>query len=229
MISWCKDITNLFYPELCLICEKTLTKHEFYLCIGCRMDLPITNFTSNRGNEVEVSLYGRVAVINAASLFFYNSRGNVQKLIHQLKYKNQQQIGSFLGDWMGDEMLESNRFKEIDFIVPVPINPNKMKERGYNQLTTFGLALSNKLNVPFLENKLISVSTSKTQTFKSRFERLIDIEEKFQLVDHQIFKNKHVLLIDDVITTGATLEACCIPLMRAKDIKISIATMAYTS
>lgn len=229
MINLVKDITNLFYPELCFVCDKTLTKHEFHVCIACRMDLPITNFTANKANEVEISFYGRIPVLNATSLLFYNRRGNVQKLIHQLKYKNQQQIGSFLGNWLGEEILLSDRFNNIDYIIPVPLHPRKLKKRGYNQVTTFGLNLSEKLKIPYLENKLISVSKSNTQTLKSRLERSINVEEKFQLADHELFKNKHVLLIDDVITTGATLEACCIALMQSQNIKISIATMAFTS
>jgi ComF family protein len=193
------------------------------------MDLPITNFTANKANEVEISFYGRVPVLSATSLLFYNRRGNVQKLIHQLKYKNQQQIGSFLGNWLGEEMFLSGRFKAIDFIVPVPLHPRKIKKRGYNQVTTFGASLSEKLMVPYVENKLISVSKSNTQTLKSRLERSVNVEEKFQLADHDFFKNKHVLLIDDVITTGATLEACCIALMRSDNVTISIATMAFTA
>jgi ComF family protein len=228
MINPFKDITNLFYPEVCLICDKTLTEHEVHTCLACRIDLPITGFSAKDANEVEISFYGRVALQNATSLFFYNRKGNVQKLIHQLKYKNQQKIGFFLGEWMGADILESNRFKNIDYIVPVPMHPKKLKKRGYNQVTSFGKGLAKKMNIPFVENQLISVSKTKTQTFKSRLERSTRIDEKFQLINDHIFQDKHLLLIDDVITTGATLEACCIPLMQVENIKISIATIAFT-
>lgn len=228
MINLVKDITNLFYPEQCAICYKNLTKHEVHLCLACRIDLPITNFSAKDGNEIEISFYGRVPLVHATSLFYYNRKGNIQKLIHQIKYKNQQKIGFFLGEWLGEEIMQSKRFKSIDYIIPVPIHPKKLKIRGYNQVTTFGQGLAKKMKIPFLEDQLLSVSKTKTQTFKSRLERSMRIDEKFQLMDKEIFQGKHLLLIDDVITTGATLEACCIPLMQVKNIKISIATMAFT-
>ena len=228
MINLVKDITNLFYPEVCLICSKTLTKHEVHLCLSCRLDLPVTDFSANAGNDVEISFYGRVPIINATSLFYYNRKGNVQKLIHQLKYKNQQKIGYFLGEWLGEEMLASDRFKSLDCIIPVPIHPKKLKKRGYNQVTTFGQGLSKKMKIPLNEMELFSVSKTKTQTFKTRLERSTQIDEKFQITNQERLEGKHILLIDDVITTGATLEACSIPLLQVKNIKISIATIAFT-
>jgi competence protein ComFC len=228
MINLVKDITNLFYPEECLICCKTLTEHEIRLCLACRLDLPLTNFSANEGNEMEISFYGRVPIINATSLFYYNRKGNVQKLIHQLKYKNQQKIGFFLGEWLGEEMLGSERFNGLDCIIPVPMHPKKLKKRGYNQVITFGQGLSKRMKIPLNEIALISISKTKTQTFKTRLERSTQIDEKFQLSNQAILEGKHILLIDDVITTGATLEACCIPLMQVKNIKITIATIAVT-
>ncbi len=223
-----QSIFNIFFPELCLICENSLIESNQMLCITCRSNLPVTNFSNWNNNEVEKSFYGRVDVEAATSLLYFNRKGNVQQLIHQLKYKNQQQIGIFLGDWLGEEIVLSERFNTLDYIIAVPLHRNKMKKRGYNQVTKFGEKLSSKLNIPLLENVLIRISKSKTQTFKSRFERSKKIEEHFQLSDKEILKNKHILLIDDIITTGATLEACCIQLLLADNIKISIATMAYT-
>lgn len=228
MINLLENTFNLFYPKQCLTCEKSLVKGENILCISCRNDLPLTNFIEWKGNNIETSFYGRIPVESATSLLIYRKKGNVQKLIYQLKYKNQQQIGSFLGNWLGKELVSSKRFKSIDFIIPVPLHSNKLKQRGYNQVTTFGKSLSKNMNVPFLENVLIRISTSKTQTKKNRFERSKNVNEKFDLSNKEILQNKHVLLIDDIITTGATLEACCVQLLQTENIKISIATMAYT-
>jgi ComF family protein len=222
------NIFNLFFPELCSVCEKSLSGEERIICVPCRLDLPLTNYSNWKGNNVETSFHGRIPIENATSLLYFNKKGNVQKLIHQLKYKNKQEIGTFLGNWLGEEMERSKRFTEIDYIIPVPLHSSKMKKRGYNQVSTFGNSLSDKLNIPFLENVLKRISKSKTQTLKNRFERSKDVDQKFELTDLQILKNKHILLIDDIITTGATLEACSIQLLQSSKIKISIATMAYT-
>lgn len=222
------DVFNLFYPELCSICENQLVKGEKSICIFCISELPTTNFCNLTNNNVETSFYGRIPIEEATSLFFFQKKGKVQKLIHQLKYKGNQQIGAVLGNWLGENMVLSNRFKDLDCIIAVPLHPNKLKKRGYNQLTTFGQVLSNKLKIPMIDNVLIKVSSSQTQTKKSRFDRSVNVIEKFELLDYESIKNKHILLIDDIITTGATLEACSLQLLQAENIKISIATMAYT-
>jgi len=228
MKSMIKDLLGLFYPKICLTCAKVLSKYEEILCFSCKSGLPLTNFSNFSNNETEKIFSGRVQVDSATSLLHYSKKGNVQKLIHQLKYKNQQNIGLLLGELLGDEILLSNRFATVDCIIPVPLHPSKLKIRGYNQVTKFGRSLSHKLNVPFYEDILKVRAFVKTQTHKNRFDRQKSLEKNFELANEQILKNKHVLLIDDVVTTGATLEACCIQLSRSKNIKISIATMAIT-
>jgi len=228
MFKTFQNTFNIFFPELCLICGNSLVKNNQIICVSCMSNLPLTNFSDWENNEVEKSFFGRVPIEAATSLLYFNRKSKVQQLIHQLKYKNQQKIGVFLGDWLGENMVASKRFETLDYIIAVPLHKNKLKKRGYNQVTKFGERISYKLNIPLLENVLIRISKSKTQTFKTRFERSKKIEEHFQLSDKEILKNKHILLIDDIITTGATLEACCIQLLQTKNIKISVATMAYT-
>ena len=228
MISPLDDIFNLFYPEQCAICKNQLVKGEKIICVSCITELPVTNFCNLKNNSVETSFYGRILIKEATSLFYFHKEGKVQKLIHQLKYKGNQQIGVVLGDWLGENMLESSRFNNLDAIVTVPLHPKKLKKRGFNQLTKFGKSLSNKLQIPVIDDVLVKVFASQTQTKKSRFDRTTNVDEKFELLDHSILKNKHILLIDDIITTGATLEACSLALLHSKNIKISIATMAYT-
>jgi len=223
-----RNIFNIFFPDLCVICEDQLIEGEEVLCISCRSDLPHTNFCEWKNNKVEKSFQGRIPVLAATSLLYYKRKGKVQKMIHQLKYKNQQKVGVLLGNWLSEEIIGSKRFDKIDFIIPVPLHPNKFKKRGYNQVTTFGQTLANRLDSILLENVLIRVSKSKTQTSKNRMERSINVEEKFDLNNPDILNDKHVLLIDDLITTGATLEACCVQLLKVDNIEISIATMAYT-
>ncbi len=227
-MQFLKDIFYLFFPRICVCCDEQLVKNEVEICLKCRFELPITNFTNETDNKVEQAFYGRVRIEFATSLLFYRTKGISQKLIYQLKYKGKQRIGNLLGQWLGAELKESERFPSIDYIVPVPLHPKKLKKRGYNQLSTFGKSISDILNVPFITNVLIKRSVTDTQTLKRRFERWKNVNEIFHLTDITIFEHKHILLIDDVITTGATLEACALELSKTKDIKISIATMTFT-
>ena len=223
-----KDIFYLFFPKTCVCCDEQLVQNEFEICLKCRFELPVTNFAIKNGNKIEQTFYGRFPLEYATALFYYRTKSISQKLIYQLKYKGRQDIGTLLGQWLGNELKDCDRFITVDYIVPVPLHPKKFKTRGYNQLTTFGISLSEILGVPYIDDKLIRKSVTDTQTLKHRFERWKNVNEIFYLNDVNFFKNKHVLLIDDVITTGATLEACAIELSKAKSIKISIATMAFT-
>lgn len=228
MITILEDIFYLFFPKVCACCDSQLVKNEDEICLKCRFELPITNYTKEKDNKVEQVFYGRVKIEFATALLFYRTKGISQKLIYKLKYKGEQRIGTLLGQWLGDELKESNRVPAIDCIVPVPLHSKKLKKRGYNQLSTFGNSLSNILEVPFIENVLIKKSVTETQTLKHRIERWKNVKEIFHLSDATVFQHKHILLIDDVITTGATLEACALELSKANSIKISIATMAFT-
>ncbi|MEN8123995.1 MAG: phosphoribosyltransferase family protein [Bacteroidota bacterium] len=228
MISFLKNLIHIFFPELCIICEKSLFEGESPICVHCRHDLPLTNFSFENNNTVETSFYGRVDIQEATALFYFYKKSNVQKLIQELKYRNNEEIGKYFGNWLGDDLLQSDRFKKIDCIIPVPLHPKKLKQRGYNQLTKFGESLSKKLQIPYIDDLLIRKTYAKTQTFKQREERIQDIEGIFDITDIERIRNKHVLLIDDVITTGSTIEACSLALTQTPSVKISIATMAYT-
>ena len=206
-----------------------LSTNEKILCLECRHDLPETNFTNQSNNSVEKMFTGRIHIEHATSLFFFYKKGKIQEVIHQLKYKDHQEIGTLFGDWLGDEIKNSTRFNKIDCIVPVPIHSKKLKKRGYNQLTKFGLSLSTILNVPYLDHALVKKETTETQTHKGRIDRWENVKTLFKLQNTTTFKDKHVLLIDDVITTGATLEACSNQILQCENAKISIAVIAYTA
>jgi competence protein ComFC len=227
-MKFLKDFFRIFYPDLCANCENQLEKNENTICTFCRHDLPLTNFTNYSENKIAKTFYGRIIIEKANTLLFYRKEGITKKLIHELKYKGNEEIGSFFGNWLGEILKQNNEFSDINLIVPVPLHPKKLKQRGYNQVSKFGEKLSYHLNKPFLENVLLRTSTSKTQTFKARFERFNNNDTKFQSKNTSSFKNNHILLIDDVITTGATIESCAKELQKTEGVKISILTMAYT-
>lgn len=222
------DFFHLFFPKLCVTCASSLLQSENIICTHCRHDLPIIDSPDFKNNKIANSFAGRIPIEMGVSFLFYRKEGKTKELIHSLKYKGNQKIGAFFGDWFGFELKNSAHFNEIDAIIPVPLHPKKLKSRGYNQLTTFGNALAKQLSTEYKPDILVRISSATTQTFKQRFERFNDGKSKFSLANTEIFENQHVLLIDDVITTGATLESCCKELLKTPNIKISIATIAYT-
>lgn len=221
-----QEIINLFYPKTCLHCRNHLNKHEDFLCMHCLADLPFTDFTNWENNPMEKTFTGRIPVVESTALLFFRKKGITQHLIHLLKYKGEESVGKFMGDMLGKTMKESTRFKSLDGIIVVPLHPKKQKERGYNQLSLFAETLSKYLNIPVIDDVLIKVKTSETQTLKDRLNRFEKLNEKFKMINPEHITGKHLLLVDDVITTGATLEACAIELLKADKTKISIATMA---
>ncbi|MEX6626857.1 ComF family protein [Tenacibaculum salmonis] len=222
-----KDIFYLFYPNLCIHCSIVLLQNEEYLCITCSNNLPIITSNEYINNELLSVFYGQVLIENVRPFLYYKKGNITQKIIYELKYKNQHEIGLFLANWFGEKLKKSGVFKTVDYIIPVPLHQSKLKKRGYNQLTKFGERLSVILNIEYKSDVLIKLKSVNTQTKKQRFERFLNIKNSFKLIDIELFESKHVLLIDDVITTGATLVSCCEELSKTKNITISIATMSY--
>jgi competence protein ComFC len=223
------DLFYLFFPNRCLTCDEALVNSEQLLCTFCLHDLPFTNHTESAGNAVELSFYGRIPVQSATALLLFYKKGKVQNLIHLLKYKGHQEIGTYFGNWFGNDLAASKRFNTVDFVIPVPMHHKKLKLRGYNQVANFGKFIAKALKVPYIDDKLIKVSSTASQTKKHRTERVKNVNEIFTLNDVHFFENKHILLVDDVITTGATLEVCCNELLKTKAVKISIASLAFTA
>lgn len=202
--------------------------NEHIVCTFCKHDLPIISNNDHINKKLQSIFFGKSDIKTVKSFLYYRKKGKTQQLIQYLKYKNRQDIGSFLGIWFAESLKQDNYFKDVDYIIPVPLHRIRKKERGYNQITTFGESLSSVLEIEFLKDILIRTSSNKTQTLKQRFERFSNTNTVFKLTNYSILENKHVLLIDDVITTGATLEACCNELHKTKNITISVATIAYT-
>lgn len=226
-LSLFEDFLSLIYPRICMSCGKSLFKYEHCICTFCMYHLPRTNFHLEEDNAVSRLFWGKAPVHSAASLFFFYKGGRVQQLMHQLKYKGQKDIGIFLGKLYGKELLKSPLFNTVKYIVPVPMHPKKEKIRGYNQSEIFACGLSQSMKIPVDTKTLIKTTKTETQTKKSRFSRWENVKEVFEMKDYDHFANKHVLLVDDVITTGSTLESCILNLLKVHGIKISVASLAY--
>jgi len=221
-----KPIVNLFFPKVCYACNNLLNDNVDTICMDCRHDLPITNFHFDDNDSVAKVLYGRAKIENGTALFRFVKKGNVQRLIHNLKYRGHEHIGFVLGNWLGGELKTRDAYKNIDAVIPVPLHRKKLKSRGFNQVAKFGEQIAEALHAEYIDDVLLKVSNTKTQSKKGRIARWIDSEELFAIENVTSIDNKHILLVDDIITTGATLEACISVLSEAKNIKISIATMA---
>ncbi|MBP1840270.1 ComF family protein [Formosa algae] len=217
---------NIFFPRVCYSCQNILADGEQTLCTDCRHRLPITQFHFNNDNSVANVLYGRVKIEQATALLRFEKKGITQKLMHQLKYKGKEPIGAFLGDWLGGELQTLDAYKSIDAVIPVPLHKNKLKKRGYNQVEKFGIQLAEALEAKYLDDVLIKINNTNSQVSKNRLSRWTNSDAVFSVQHLEKINNKHLLLVDDIITTGATMEACANLLLRGENVKISIATMA---
>ncbi len=221
-----KNIINLFFPPVCAGCHSFLLSNENVICTLCRHNIPLTNHHLNLENEAFKKFYGRIPVEYTSALLYFHKRGIVQELIHNLKYKGQEEIGTVLGEWYAEDLKNLTIIQSVDEIIPVPLHRRKLRERGYNQVTNFGLALSKNLNIPYKPSLLVRNIYSKTQSKKTLLSRSDGIDTIFDVVFTEKDHNKHFLLIDDVITTGSTLEACSHALLKIPGAKISIVCMA---
>jgi ComF family protein len=201
-------------------------KNEKVICTLCRHDIPLTNHHLNPENEAFKKFYGRIPLKYVSALLYYHKKGIVQELIYKLKYKGYENIGTVLGNWYASELKEISILKTADMIIPVPLHKRKFRERGYNQVTTFGLALADEFAIPYIDSILFRTIYSKTQSQKNLFGRTEGINVVFDVNYNEEDHGKHYVLIDDVITTGATLEACTRALLKIPGAKVSILCMA---
>lgn len=223
------DFINLFYPNNCAVCHNGLASGEEVLCTSCLYHLPRTRFWMESENPVAQAFWGRVQIENACSLFFFAKGSKYQKLLHQLKYNGRQDIGISLGHVLGKELQKSELYSHLEAVVPVPLHPRKLRLRGYNQSEAICQGITETLDIPTITNVLIRSQFTQTQTKKNREERLQNVANAFSIRDPEALSQKNILLVDDVVTTGATLEVCANTILAATDPKISIATLAYAS
>jgi ComF family protein len=221
-----RDFISLIYPRICASCGNSLWKKEEVICTFCHYHLPKTSFHLEEDNPVSRLFWGRVNLEGAAAFLSFNKGSRVQKLIHQLKYKGRKDIGISLGYRYGQLLVNSPVFSSVSVIVPVPLHPKKLQKRGYNQSEQVAIGLADAMKIPFDKHTLVRIKATETQTRKSRFHRWENVKEIFSVTEPGNFINQHILLVDDVITTGATLESCIMAIASIPGCKVSVAALA---
>lgn len=223
------DTLHLFYPHYCTGCGSDLLAKDNLLCLHCLASLPHTHFALFENNYVENIFRGRMSVKAAHSEFYFSKGQLVQQLIHLLKYKANKEIGHFLGEIMGRSLLSGSRFSNIDYVVPLPLYPDKEFKRGYNQAALICHGISAVTNIPTMENNIIRQRPTETQTRKHRSERWLNVDGSFAVKTISSIIGKNILLVDDVITTGASLEACGQAILNVAGTSLSIAALAHAT
>jgi ComF family protein len=221
------DFISLIFPRVCTACGKPLFKFENVICTFCEQNLPRTNFHEEKDNPVSRTFWGRVNLENAAAMLYFNKGSKVQTLIHKLKYKGKKEVGIRIGEIYGKDLRESELYKDVDIIIPVPLHLAKQRKRGYNQSEMIAIGLGKSFNKFVDTQTLKRVKHTETQTKKSRIKRWENVKEIFEVKNTDGFKNKHILLVDDVLTTGATIESCVNAFGNDPGFRISVITIAY--
>jgi ComF family protein len=224
-LDFLEDFLSLFFPPSCVACAGPLVKGETVICTGCMLEMPQTDFHTDTQNALFTKFSGRLRVEQAVALYHFSRGGRVQRLLHALKYKDRPAVGVFAGRLLGQKLLAYNFFTEIDCIVPVPLHAAGLRRRGYNQSAMFARGLSQVSGIPFSDS-LQRVVPTPSQTRRSRASRWENVNAVFSAGNPEMFHKKHILLVDDVITTGATIEACGSALYAAGCESIRLACIA---
>lgn len=224
-----EDLLSLLFPESCHACDGAMARGEKFICTGCNVKLPYTDYHLHGATELnplQRRFWGKVQVRYAFSYLLFIPKGRVQRILHKLKYKNAKELGVHLGNRYGSLLSDHHYTEQFDLIVPVPLHKYKLRKRGYNQSECFGRGLSESMQLPLISNALTRVVDTGTQTRKNRLDRWYNVEQVFQVKHPESIEGKRVLLVDDVLTTGATLEACAQTLLNAGATEVSIVTIA---
>jgi ComF family protein len=222
------DFTHIFFPHVCEGCGTDVLEHNSILCPECFLKLPDTGFIKKPNNPVEKIFYGRIKVEMAGSAFYFTKHSLLQHLVLQLKYHGNKDIGFYLGKLLGYQLAQTERFNDVDTIIPLPLNPRKERKRGYNQAAVIAEGIASVWYKPVLRDGIQRMVFTETQTRKDRVSRWQTMEGVFETTNDEVLTGRHILLIDDIVTTGATLEACGGKILQAYGTKLSIATVAYT-
>lgn len=229
IIRHLRDFRHLLFPEICIHCEKLLQVSDNQFCNSCRDELPLTQFASLENNPIHDLFFGRLPLHWAHSYMFFNKKGLAQSIIHQFKYKDNTQLAYTMGMYHAHQLKEKHELNTLEnpILIPVPMHIRKRKKRGYNQAEYYAEGLKRVLNWEYDKGSLQKITHTQSQTKKGRFLRWKNVKEIFHLADNHNFNNRNLVLIDDVLTTGATLEACARELKKASPKSISVITLAW--
>ena len=227
LFTYLQDFLALFFPELCAACSTNLFSNEQVICTNCIYHLPVTNFHNDPENRLSRQLWGRFAFEQASSFVYFRKGGRVQNIMHQLKYNKRPEAGYRMGQLYARALTNSGKWILPDLIIPVPLHPAKLRKREYNQSEKIADGMASVLMIPVVPNNLVRTANTETQTKKSRFERYENLASAFICRYPDVLTGKHILVVDDVFTTGATLEACSIVLLEIEGVRISIGTVAF--
>ena len=220
------NFLNLFFPPSCIVCRNRLLEGEEHICTECLILLPKTNFHLQEDNRLEQFFAGRIPSRRISAYAYFVKGGSMQSIVHELKYKQNPQLGHYLGRLCGENIKGSNFVRDIDLLVPVPLHPKRERQRGYNQSMEICKGISAVTGIPIDYATLRRVVDNKSQTKNSRFDRWKNVEDIFLLANAEAFAGKHILLVDDVITTGSTIESCAKEILKSVDSRISIYALA---
>jgi ComF family protein len=224
-----ESILHYLFPHVCEGCGTDVLATEHFLCLKCLADLPKTEFQFYPNNPVEKIFWGRLPIASATAYCYFTKGSTMQHLMHQLKYKGNKEIGVYLGRLMGHALADANRFRYVDALVPLPLFSAKEKKRGYNQAAALCEGMAEAMNKPVWKDVVVRTVHTESQTKKNRTERWQNMEGRFELVKPEKIEGAHVLLVDDVVTTGATLESCGLALLQAQGTRLSLATLCISS
>lgn len=221
------DFISLLYPRVCAACGNSLFRNEQIVCTSCLYHLPKANFHLMDESPLDKLFWGRSKLNHTAALYNFHKKGKVQHLVHQLKYNGRKDVGVFMGKLLGAELKKCEKFADVSLVVHIPLHPARQRKRGYNQSEQFGIGLAEAMGIVQDTTSFIRTTHTETQTRKSRFARWENVKEIFKVTDPQKLANRHILLIDDVITTGATIESAANMLLEIEGVKVSVGCIAY--
>ncbi|MFN2439492.1 MAG: ComF family protein [Chitinophagaceae bacterium] len=224
-----ESLLHLIFPHVCEGCGSDIIDSNQMLCLRCLSSLPQTNFHLYGNNPIEKLFWGRLPVTYATAQYYFTKESMMQHLIQQFKYRANMELGLYLGKLIGNSLIQSNRFLLIDALVPLPLHEAKERKRGFNQATILCNGIAEVMGKPILKDVVIRNTQTESQTKKNRVERWQNMDNRFELTNETQLANKHILLIDDVVTTGATLEACGKELLKGDNTRLSIATLCFSS